>query len=66
MRHAASVSVGVVVRRLPIDVLTTSEYRERPIARIEPNWAPDLIGTHTYNATGRFEVVDGLRLVRRR
>jgi hypothetical protein len=44
-----------------IDVLTTGEYAESPIGRIEPNWARGLVGTHTYNSTGGIEVVDGLR-----
>jgi hypothetical protein len=49
-----------------IDVLTPTEYRETPIARIEPDWAPGLVGTHTYNATERVEVLDGFRRARRR
>ena len=52
---------AVVLNR--IDVLTPEEYAETPIARIEPTWAPGLIGTHTYNATARIEVVDGRRYV---
>jgi hypothetical protein len=44
-----------------IDVLTTDEYAESPVGRIEPNWAPGLVGTHTYNSTGGIEVVDGRR-----
>ena len=48
-----------------IDVLTTDEYRETPIARVEPSWAPGLVGTHTYDSTGRLEVLDGRRFVLR-
>ena len=55
---------AVVLNR--IDLLTPTEYRETAIARIEPNWAPGLIGTHTYNATESIEVVDGFRFARRR
>jgi hypothetical protein len=44
-----------------VDVLTTEEYAESPIGRIEPNWARGLVGTHTYNATASIEVVDGRR-----
>jgi hypothetical protein len=44
-----------------IDVLTTDEYAESPVGRIEPNWAPGLVGTHTYNSSGGIEVVDGRR-----
>jgi hypothetical protein len=55
---------AVVLNR--IDVLTLDEYRETPIGRIEPSWAPGLVGTHTYNSTAQVEVVDGFRFVRRR
>ena len=51
---------AVVLNR--IDALTSDEYRETPIARIGPDWAPKLLGTHTYNASERFEVVDGFHL----
>jgi hypothetical protein len=54
---------AVVLNR--IDVLSLEEYRETPVARIEPTWAPGLVGTHTYNATAGVEVVDGFRYVRR-
>jgi hypothetical protein len=55
---------AVVLNR--IDVLTLEEYRETPIGRIDPTWAPGLVGTHTYNSTPRVEVVDGFRYARRR
>jgi hypothetical protein len=48
-----------------IECLTTAEYRETPIARVEPTWAARLLGTHTYNAAGGIEVVDGLHFARR-
>jgi hypothetical protein len=48
-----------------IERLTTDEYRETPIARVEPTWAARLAGTHTYNAAGPIEVVDGLHFARR-
>ena len=48
-----------------IDVLTTDEYRETPIARVEPTWARGLVGTHTYNSTGHLEMLDGRRFVLR-
>jgi CelD/BcsL family acetyltransferase involved in cellulose biosynthesis len=50
---------AVVLNR--IDVLTTAAYAESPVGRIEPNWAPRIVGTHTYNSTGDIEVVDGRR-----
>jgi hypothetical protein len=55
---------AVVLNR--IEVLTPTDYRETPIARLEPDWAPGLLGTHTYNSTGRLELVDGFHLASRR
>jgi hypothetical protein len=43
---------GVVLNR--IEVLTESEYRERPVGYVEF----PLYGMHTYNAGGAYEVVD--------
>ena len=50
------------------NVLTLNEYeyRESSAGRLEPTWMPGLLGTHTYNADDRFEVIDGLRMVRYR
>lgn len=42
-------------------VLTETEYREQPIARIEPGWLKHNLGTHTYNRSAQFEVIDGNR-----
>lgn len=33
----------------------------KEIKRIEPTWAPDLIGTHTFNMTDQFLIIDGKR-----
>ncbi len=41
--------------------LTETEYREQPIARINPDWLTHLLGTHTYNRSANFEVIDGNR-----
>ncbi len=42
------------------EVLTLSEteYEERSMSRIEPNVVAGCVGTHTYNRTQQFEVVD--------
>ncbi len=42
--------------------LTPTDYEETPIARIDPPRIPGRIGTHTFNATGACEVIDGKRL----
>jgi hypothetical protein len=39
--------------------LTDTEYRERPIARLDPGWVRGNLGTHTYTQTEQFEVIDG-------
>jgi hypothetical protein len=39
--------------------LSESEYDERPIARLDPNWVKGNLGTHTYTRTDQFEVIDG-------
>jgi hypothetical protein len=54
---------AVVLNR--IDALTSSDYRETTIARIDPAWQPGLSATHTYNFTDAVEVIDGQRSVLR-
>jgi hypothetical protein len=39
--------------------LSETEYEERPIARLDPDWVKANLGTHTYTRTGQFEVIDG-------
>ena len=36
-----------------------SRYRERVVARVESGWLPGLVGVHTYNRCGTWEVIDG-------
>jgi hypothetical protein len=45
--------------------LNASEFREEPVARIDPCWTAGLRGTHTLNAAPGLVVLDG-RLVRRK
>lgn len=46
--------------------LGPTRYRERPLGRLAPDWAPGLTGCHTYTKLGGFEVVDGKRPTSRR
>ena len=39
--------------------LDPKHFIEKEIARIEPNWAPHLIGTHTYSQNEEYVVYDG-------
>ena len=47
-----------------VQVLSETEYREIPFARIEPHWFPRSLCTHTYNRTAEFEVLDGMVIKR--
>ena len=44
-----------------IEELTPTSFRERPVERIEPSWAPGLVATHTINAAGGLTAVDAQR-----
>lgn len=39
--------------------LNETEYAERVVGRIEPDWLPRNLGTHTYTRSNDFEVIDG-------
>jgi hypothetical protein len=40
--------------------LTASSYREQSVGTIEPDWEPNLKGTHTYGICDGIEVLDAL------
>ena len=50
---------GIVICR--VDVLSTTDYRETEIGRLDGGWAPGVVATHTYDVGPRYEVVDGMR-----
>jgi hypothetical protein len=54
-----SVRYGYACQLNEIETLSPTEYRERPAGRIEPDWHPGLIGTHTVNSNETIEVIDG-------
>ena len=54
---------AVVLHR--VDVLSKTEYRETPVARIEADWMPGIEATHTYTFDSRYECFDAYRQVRR-
>lgn len=39
--------------------LDETEYEEREIGRVDPDWKPGNMGTHTYTRSEEFEVIDG-------
>lgn len=49
-----------------IVTLTPDEYEEKLVSRIMPNWDDEIIGAHTYNRAGRLNIMDAIKLRRRR
>lgn len=41
-----------------VDVLSTTDYRETPIASVSPRWDVEHRGTHTFNSTATYDVLD--------
>lgn len=53
-RYGHSMTINQIVE------LSETAFEEIPIARILPDWAANLAGTHTINATDGLTVIDGL------
>lgn len=49
---------GWAVTMRAIDVLTTTDYRERETARLEPKAVPGARALHTYSRDSRYEAID--------
>jgi hypothetical protein len=56
VRYGYAITVNEVTR------LTPAEFSEHPVNQVLPSWAPGLLGTHTWNESSMFQVVDGIRL----
>ena len=54
---------AIVLHR--VDVLSTTAYRETPVARIAADWMPGIEATHTYTFDSKYECLDAYRHVRR-
>jgi hypothetical protein len=54
-----SVRYGYACQLNEVKVLSPESYQEAPLSRIEPNWMPGLVGTHTINSSEWIEVIDG-------
>jgi hypothetical protein len=61
-----SVRYGYAVWFNRVDVLSETDYREVPVQRIDPDWLPGNLATHTYNQNEDFEVLDAQLLIRKR
>lgn len=55
---------GMTINR--VDALDPTDYRETPIATIEPTWLRCSLSTHTLNASEHWLVTDGMRPIWRR
>lgn len=53
-----SVSYGGAVNLCEVEVLTTTDFRERVIGRIPPEWVRGSNGLHAITSTNRIEVID--------
>jgi hypothetical protein len=59
-----SLRYGYAMTLNEVQILSEEEYRETPCGRIEPEWCPGSICTHTYNRSEEFEVLDGMKIGR--
>ncbi len=56
-----SVRYGYAITVNEVTKLTPHEFEERPVSHIPPSWMPGLLGTHTWNESSSFQVIDGIR-----
>jgi hypothetical protein len=57
-----STAYGHAVFFNQINILSETDYRETPIGTIFPHWVRNNCGTHTFNCSNKYEVVDGRTL----
>ena len=50
---------GYALNFSEIVTLSPTDYEERAVGRITPDWRPGNLGTHTYTRSADFEVIDG-------
>jgi len=46
--------------------MTPENYEERLVSRITPDWDDQIVGTHTYNRVGSLNVIDAIKMRKRR
>ena len=59
LRYGSAIALNKVV------ALSETEYREEPLQKLENDWLPGNLGSHTLNSSEHFDVIDGRWLVRR-
>jgi hypothetical protein len=50
---------GIYGRGIAFKEITLPDYTEKEFKRIRPDWYPNLVGTHTFNANENYVVLDG-------
>jgi hypothetical protein len=55
VRYGYAIALQEILR------LSKTEYEERPVKKILPDWRPHLLGNHTLNSNDAYEVIDGQR-----
>jgi hypothetical protein len=56
-----SIRYGYAITLNEVTRLTPTEFEEHPVGHVPPKWMPGLLGTHTWNQSSAFQVIDGLR-----
>lgn len=59
-----SVRYGYGIAVNEVTKLTPHQFEERPVCHIPPIWGSGLLGTHTWNESSAFQVIDGIRYSR--
>jgi hypothetical protein len=60
MAQDGSKHYGYCMHLIEIEILSKTEYREKKVDTILPQWAKDVIATHTYNHTHQLTVIDAM------
>lgn len=60
-----SVRYGYALNFNRIDILTETAYKETKISKIKPEFITANHAVHTYNSSRNFEVIDGLKLIKK-
>ncbi len=56
-----SVCYGYAIQVNEVTRLTPTEFVESPVQSVLPTWMPGLRGTHTWNESSQYQVIDGVR-----
>lgn len=56
-----SVRYGYAITVNEVTTLTPDSFAEHQVSYIAPSWRPNLLGTHTWNESPAFQVLDGIR-----